>query len=387
MLNYKMEYKNFLNLTQNDLYGNKRRKEILLNIFDKNTLLPKPVIYEDIDDSFKKWVENDLYIQCEGKQIPTMTLFSNQRFSEYMQTWKFTDSDKNIVMNFKSIYRDNNPKDGINQGGLWNIPGERFYLMNREKVVDNNGTISYLDYKVKQPFCVDLIYKLSIFTNKIQTINEFNTIVNNAFKARQCYISPNGHYMPMILEDISDESEYNINDRQFFSQSYQIKLMAYIITENDFKVEEVPARFFIAFTDSNNKSSAEIEEGDIQIKKDNNERYYYKPITLLLTYPLCSNICKFTIDTNVNINSIEYINAYKNIKVLINDEEYTGENFNFKKGDEIKIKIKRYYIEKESKLILNGYDPDIVYDINNDLPEIEKDFNQYEDKYEVDASN
>lgn len=384
-----MEYKNYLNLTQNDLYGNKRRKEILLNIFDKNTLLPKPVIYEDIDDSFKKWVENELDIACEGKKLPTMTLFSNQRFSEYLQTWKFTDSDQNVVMNFKTIFRENNPQNGDNQGGLWNIPGERFYLMNREKIVDNNGTISYLDYKVKQPFCVDLIYKLSIFTNKAQTINEFNTIVNNAFKSRQCYVSPNGHYMPMTLGDISDESEYNIDDRQFFSQSYQIKVMAYIIREDDFKVEEVPARFFISFTDkSDMKSSAEIEEGDIkEIEDENNGNYYYKPITLSLTYPLCSNICKFVIDTNVNIESIQYINIYKNIKILINDEEYAGDKLKLKKGDEVKIKIKRYYIEKESKLILNGYDPDVVYSNDNDLPEIEKDFNQYEDNYEINASD
>ena len=378
-----MNYKNNLNLKQNDIFGEKRRKDILLNIFDKSTLLPKPVTYEDIDNEFKKWVESDLEIECEGKLLPTMTLYSNQRFSEYSQTWSYTDNDRNILMNFKTIFRNNDPQEGTNQGGLWNIPGNRFYLMRREKVLDNNGTESYLDYMVRQPFCVDLIYKVSIFTNKTQTINEFNLKVNDLFKSRQCYISPNGYYMPMVLDDISDESDYNIDDRQFYSQTYQIKVMSFILTKNDFKVEERPSRMFVSFTcGDDSKSIAEIEEGEITFY----DNYYYKPITLTLTYPVCNNICKFTIDTDVNITSIDYININKNvIKLLINDEEFFGENIKFKKGDEIKVKIKRYYIEKESKIILNGYDPNVIYDINKDIPEIEKDFTQNEGIYEINA--
>lgn len=384
-----MKYKNVINLVTSYKEGKERREELLSDILKNGTPLPRPVVYEDIDDEIRKWVNEKLYISYEGKELPTMTLFSNQRFSEYSQTWSYTDSDNNILMNFKTISRENNPQQGKNQGGLWNIPGDRFYLMSRQKVLDDNGTESYLDYKMKQPFCIDLMYNISIFTNKYQLINEFNTKINDIFKARQAYIRPNEHYMPMTLESINDESEYSINDRQFFTQSFIIKVMAYIITENDFKVEEIPARTIISFGGAMDKKKAiaEIYEGDDEIEENNNgEQYYYKPIILTIDYPLCSDTCKFTIDTDVNINNIDYDNIYKNIRIFINDDEVFTKNLLLKNGDEIKIKIKRYYINKVSKLTLYGYNPKVVYDIEKDLPEVEMDFKQPEGIYDIIAS-
>ena len=103
-------------------------KELRLN-FDKEELkdgspFPNPLTYEDIDREFKKWVEDSLEISYEGQRLPTMTLFSNQRFSEYMQSWKFTDENQNPILNFKAISRENNPKSGTINGESKNIPGE-----------------------------------------------------------------------------------------------------------------------------------------------------------------------------------------------------------------------------------------------------------------------
>ena len=67
------------------------RKNFDLEELKDGTPFPNPLTYEDIDREFKKWVENSLEMSYEGKKLPTMTLFSNQRFSEYMQSWKFTD--------------------------------------------------------------------------------------------------------------------------------------------------------------------------------------------------------------------------------------------------------------------------------------------------------
>ena len=41
--------------------------------------------------------------------------------------------------------------------------------------------------------------------------------------------------MPMFLDAINDESEYTIDDRKFYSQSYQIKVMGYIIRKRIIK--------------------------------------------------------------------------------------------------------------------------------------------------------
>ena len=105
-------------------------------------------------------------------------------------------------MNFKTITRENNPQQGQNQGGLWNIPGDRFYTMKREEVLNDNGKISYREYRMKQPKAINLVYKVSLVTNKYELLNDFNEIVNDKFKARQCYIRPNGHYIPMLLDGV-----------------------------------------------------------------------------------------------------------------------------------------------------------------------------------------
>lgn len=100
---------------------------------------------------------------------------------------------------------------------------------------------------MKQPYAVDLIYNINLIANKYELINKFNALVNEAFKARQCYIRPNGHFIPMILDEISDESEYSIEDRKFFSQTFTIKVMAYIIHEKDFQVESYPKRIMVVY--------------------------------------------------------------------------------------------------------------------------------------------
>ncbi len=52
-------------------------------------------------------------------------------------------------------------------------------------------------------------------------------------------IFSNGHPMPITLEDISDESEYTIDDRKYYSQTFKIKLKAYIIRSEDFDVKNI----------------------------------------------------------------------------------------------------------------------------------------------------
>ena len=110
--------------------------------------------------------------------------------------------------------------------------------MKRKVVLDDNGTESLLELRMRQPVAIDLDFTVSIFTTKLSSINKFNEMINRKFAARPVYIQPNGHFMPMVLDSISDKSDYNIDDRQFYSQSYDIKVMAYIITEDDYRIEE-----------------------------------------------------------------------------------------------------------------------------------------------------
>jgi hypothetical protein len=219
--------------------------------------------------------------------------------------------------------------------------------MKQQKVLDNNGTESLLRLKMKQPTSIDLFYRLSIFTTKYQTINEFNMLINRMFNSRQVYISPNGHYMPMLLESINDESQYNIDDRQFYSQTYEIKVMGYIITKDDYRCEEIPLKSN-AVVNLGRKSKYKSE---VEIEEDEN-----KEIVLTIDFPKNKKpISEFTIDTDFICNTIQIDNLLKNYKIFINGEKVSNETpIIFNEDDIVKItgsKLREYL---DSKMIMIG---------------------------------
>lgn len=233
-------------------FGEERRRNITKMVLDYGTPFPKSVEYADIDREFFNWVDKKLDVAYNGAKLPTYKLFSTQRISEYSQTWSNLDDTGNIVMNFKTITRDNNPQHGDSQGGMWNIPGNRHYPMFYVPVLQENGEEAYDLYSIKQPLSVNFMYTVSIVCNKYELLNEFNTMIHHEFNAMECYIAPNDHFMPMTLENITDESEYTIDDRKYYSQSFQIKLMGYIIRKEDYIVTHVPSRLVVRMLDSDN---------------------------------------------------------------------------------------------------------------------------------------
>jgi hypothetical protein len=84
----------------------------------------------------------------------------------------------------------------------------------------------------------------------MELLNEMNEMMHYEFNAITAYISPNDHPMPLTLEDISDESEYTIDDRKYYSQTFKIKLKGYIIRREDYKVERIPSRLVMSSHDS-----------------------------------------------------------------------------------------------------------------------------------------
>jgi hypothetical protein len=406
-----------------------RRKNIVKEIIHHADYLPKTVHYEDIDNAFKDWVEDNLSIVQDGVKLPTMVLYSNQRFSEYMQTWQYTDENNNVRLNFKTITRETNPNHGTIVGETYNIPGNRFYNFKSIQAIDENGKKYRLDYKMKQPTPVDFIYKVSIMTNRYTTLNDFNETVQQLFNARQNYISPNGHYMSITLENISDESEYNIEDRQFFSQSFSAKVKGYILREGDFKVEENPIATIIYFDGDlakRRKPTIELSEFDPCFIEE--EQYYHKPIEIDIDLSFCfphKGKTKFTIDEDFILTSFVlkepnnivpdtihlYVNdelitdnlyrdAYEGYTkcletptdatekntfitdelltefkkgykyIIFENEYYFWHQIHFNDGDEICIKTERInrYVNT-SGFIITGYNRFINYPVNPEIPE------------------
>lgn len=358
-------YKNTLNL-RGRAYGTERRKNLAKEILKDSTPLPKTLLYKDIDDAFSKWAEEDLRITFDGEVVPTFSLYSNQRFSEYMQSWQNVDDKKNLILNFKTITRENNPKAGTIVGQSKNIPGEHSILMKTVEAFDKNNRKYYIDYRLKQPLSVDLVYTISLVTNKYELLNEFNLIVNDRFKSLQCYIRPNDHFIPMILNDISDESEYSIDNRQFYSQSYNITVKAYIITENDYIVEERTEVKLLGY-EGDRSTYADIEEMPV-CSNDTDTDYQYIPIILTVNFEYCRSSYKFTIDTDFQAKDIELDNV-RSFKVFVNDVQVEmNENFKVKENDVIHFKnVIRYNTYQSSKIKINGFKYTETYNLSDDV--------------------
>ena len=167
----------------------------------------------------------------------------------------------------------------------------------------------------------------------------------------------------MVLNDISDESEYNIDDRQFYSQSYNITVKAYIISEEDFVVEEKEKmKLYMSDSIAKRRSYAEASDApECEIIND----YYYRPVTINVVFDSCNSSVKFHLDSNFIVKSVSVENI-RNYKVKVNDtpvdvEEFCKDGNKLNQGDEILFyRVNKYKVFQNGKIVLSGYDDKYV---------------------------
>lgn len=346
-----------VNLTRKNTNGNLVRKSYAQDIVHKAPIYPKPLEYADIDTEFEKFVENDLGLTINGSDVPTFTLFSNQRFSEYSQTWKHSDEDGNVILNFKTINRNTAPQGGENQGNKWNIPGDRFYTLLQRSVLDDNGTESIEVYSMKQPYAVTLEYRVSFVTDLFENLSIFNEMLNDLFKSRQFYIRPNGHYIPLILDSVSDESKYSVSDYRFYVQTATIKAIGYIIHEEDIKVEKFPKRVNINLVGN-------IKKKNIDIDIEEEDTLENQKIKMTLGFKEWHDKAEFIIDTDMHIQEILKENV-RTMRIFVNDTPtFYEKGFKVKNGDKIRVKISQFDIRDKASVTFNGINPNYTFEQN-----------------------
>ena len=216
--------------------GVDKRKEILNEIDDNDTFLPKGVYHEDMDKSVVDYINNELSINFRNKKVPAI-LLSIQRWTEFTKTWKFSDQHKNIKIPFISIVRKPDAQVGTSYAGLFNIPGHPVFNYKRTLTWNWNRIGGKL-YQIPQPVPVDLTYEVRFFCNKMRDLNKLNHKVLQEFRSSQRYIKVNGHPMPLTLDSIGDESVISdLEKRRFYVQTYTIKLLGYILDEEEYRVK------------------------------------------------------------------------------------------------------------------------------------------------------
>jgi len=213
-----------------------RREQLLEYINEDGTYLPKSILHADLDRGMLDFVKDDLRLVVDGQLVPSIDLIiTTQNWAQFTETWNFQDLNGNAVPPFVTTVRQPEVKYGSNPSLFYNIPNRKEFIYAAVPTWD--GTRKGVDvYKIPQPVPVDITYNVKIICNRMRELNQFNKIVMQKFTSRQAYTFIKGHYIPIILNDVSDESEMSVDKRKYYIQNYTFLMMGFLMDEEEFIV-------------------------------------------------------------------------------------------------------------------------------------------------------
>ena len=223
-------------------YG--RRVELLDKINKDGTFLPKSLLHEDLDRGFLDFVKNNLKTVTDGKTIPVVDiLLTTQNWAQFTQTWNFSNLDRNVEPPVITTVRNPEVKYGTLPSLKYNIPNRKQFFYAAVPTL-NDGRKGYDVYTIPQPVPVDIKYSIKIICNRMRELNVFNKNVIETFASRQAYTQIKGHYIPIIFDDITDESVMEMEKRKYYIQTYNFTLQGFLMDENEFEVKPAISRTF-----------------------------------------------------------------------------------------------------------------------------------------------
>ena len=217
-----------------------------------------------------------------------------QRWAEFSNTWSFVDKDLNPEVPFLVTVRNPAVQYGTNPSLLYTIPDRRTF--HYAKVPTWDGQRKGMDlYKIPQPVPIDITYDLKIVCNRMRELNQFNKVMMQTFTSRQAYTFVKGHYIPIILETLSDESQISDNDkRKFYTQNYQLQLQGFLIDEEEFEITPAITRKLLVF-----ETETKTKKRNMAPTKENPRSVFTE--TFNVEVGQVSLIIPFEFDANVEV--------------------------------------------------------------------------------------
>ncbi len=198
--------------------------------------------WENLSDNEKYFVKGDLEVITAGKVVPMVDIIiTTQNWTQYVETALFVDLDYNPSPPFITVVRNPEVKFGTNPSLQYTIPNRKqFYYAS---VPTWNGNEQGMDiYTIPQPVPVDINYSVKIICNRMRELNQLNKVVMQKFSSRQAYTFIKGQYVPIIMNNVSDESQMSLESRKYYVQSYDFTMLGYLIDEEEFEVKPAIAR-------------------------------------------------------------------------------------------------------------------------------------------------
>jgi hypothetical protein len=312
-----------------------RRQELVDKINKDGTYLPKSLLHADLDGGFLDFVKNDLKLVVTGKLVPMVdVIMTTQNWAQFTETWDFQNIDKNAEPPFVTVIRTPEVKYG-NNPLLYTIPNRRQYFYAQVPTWD--GQRAGMDiYKIPQPVPIDITYSVKIICNRMRELNKFNQIVLEKFSSRQAYATIKGHYIPIIMNNISDESVMDVEKRKFYIQSYEFTMLGFLIDEEQFEVSPAVTRLLQVY---------EVDKKSINRGKKNTLEE--KPTTMNFLFVSGNNTLseKFYYNANIKVGATSNVDLTNGYSVYINNDYY---------GDDVsEIQINNYDV---LKIVVNKID-------------------------------
>ena len=335
--------KKFIPLTEpKTLMG--RREELLEKINRDGTYLPKSLLHNDLDRGMLDFVKDSLKTVVEGKVIPTVDIIiTTQNWSQFMETWEFQNVDKNPEPPFITTIRQPEVKFGTNPAVMYNIPDRRLYFYAQVPTWD--GQRQGMDiYKIPQPVPVDITYNVKIVCNRMRELNKFNQIVLEKFASRQAYQNIKGHYIPIIMNNISDESVMEIEKRKYYIQNYDFTMLGFLIDEDEFEVSPAINRVL------------QVVETELNVTKKNRKKDDNPASTeLTFIYQVGSTVKTQLFNYTVNLNVGDNTNI-DSFDVYINGLYYGSDltQIQINTNDTMRLEITKNDDTQESTIMFNN---------------------------------
>jgi hypothetical protein len=196
-------------------------------------------------------------------------------------------------------------------------------------------------YKIPQPVPVDIKYTVVIVCNRMRELNKFNQIVLEKFSSRQSYQTIKGHYIPIVNDDVIDESILDLEKRKVYIQKYTFTMMGFLIDEDQFEVQPAVTRIF------------QIYETESKIKKRKPKKEVpISPQTATFTYSDVDTEKEETFYYTVNMRFMDSKNV-DSYSVFINGDYYGDDVLVIlvNNGDVIKITIIKDNPSEQSSIV------------------------------------
>jgi hypothetical protein len=305
--------KNYLPLTPEKV-GRERRQQMLDDITDHGTYLPKGVLHADLDRGMLDFVKETLQLVVDEKTVPTIDkIITNQNWSQFVESWDFQDLDKNVSLPFIATVRMPEVKYGTFQGGAANIPNRRQFFYYTVPTWDGQRKGADV-YKIPQPVPVDITFNVKLFCNRMRELNEFNKLVMQTFTSKQAYTQIKGHYIPIVMESVGDESAKDLEKRKYYIANYTFVMKGLLIDEAEFQISPAISRQVTMFEVDTKVRGRKVTPQPPRPNSFDYNLIFVNGVTQL------SEVIRYTVD--LKVGEIDNVSSYS---VFINGN-YVGDD-------------------------------------------------------------